>query len=307
MRKKTIMATGMIAAAGGSILTSLPASAHVHGDGWGWGRGSSAHSGTSFFHHHRNRNWNANENEHFNHIRFNANSRNNVINVARQEGQGPTGPTGATGPTGPTGATGPTGPTGATGATGATGPTGPTGPTGATGAAGATGATGPTGPTGPTGATGATGPTGPAGGQCIDTSAIAQAGPKNIGLVRTGQAFGASETNPGVGQVAFAQIPGLVGQSVDCISLVTVSNSAVQGTFVTARTTDGRILEADCPTMGFPTGCVNFVQIGTAPAGMTAEQLRAFAAKRHGGQTPAGPSDTAGSSSPSAARRSLLW
>jgi hypothetical protein len=116
MHKTTIVAAGMLAAAGGSVITSLPASAHVSTrDGWGPGGGS--HSRTSSFHRHHNRNWNANENRHFNSIRVPIRDRNNVINVARGAAQGPTGPTG------PAGATGATGPTGATGATGPTGPT----------------------------------------------------------------------------------------------------------------------------------------------------------------------------------------
>ncbi|MGI5229489.1 hypothetical protein [Actinoallomurus sp. CA-142502] len=110
-----------------------------------------------------------------------------------------------------------------------------------------------------------------------------------------------------MGPVAFTQIPGLVGQPVSCISLVTVSNSAVQGTFVTARTTDGRILEADCPTMGFPTGCVNFTQIGVAPAFMRADQLRALAAQRHQpAESPVGPGEAAEGSGPEI-RQSQLW
>src|SRR4051794_21439065 len=106
MHKKTMVATGMLAAAGSGLITGVPASAHVfHGDGWGPGWGS--HSRTSSFHRHHNRNWNANETENLHHIRVPI--RNTLTNIVRNRGIGATGATGATGPTGPTGATGATG------------------------------------------------------------------------------------------------------------------------------------------------------------------------------------------------------
>lgn len=218
MRKRTIMATGVLAAAGGGLLTSLPASAHVPGrDGWG----PSSHSRSAFFHHHRNRNWNGNENESFNHIRLRIHNRNNNIAVARSRAvQGATGPTGPTGPTGGTGATGPTGPTG-------------------------TGATGPTGPTGPTGATGATGAAGP----CIAAeTAPGESNRKWVAVTRNGQVQIALVDTSGQTPTVrpFLPIADIFTVTPACVALSNTGNRLQ----VTVLGTNGAVQETECPITG---------------------------------------------------------
>ena len=80
MPNKTIVATGVLAVAGGSIITGVSASAQVPTRDGGGG----SHSRSAFFNHHRN--WNGNENSAFNHVRLRLHNRNNNIAVARTPG-----------------------------------------------------------------------------------------------------------------------------------------------------------------------------------------------------------------------------
>jgi hypothetical protein len=80
MPNKTIVATGVLAVAGGSIITGVSASAQVPTRDGGGG----SHSRNAFFNHHRN--WNGNENSAFNHVRLRLHNRNNNIAVARTPG-----------------------------------------------------------------------------------------------------------------------------------------------------------------------------------------------------------------------------
>lgn len=79
LKKPSIAAGVLIAAAAGAIGTSLPAFSQAPS----WGGGCCSSSRSSFFHHNKNRNWNGTENESYNHIRLRIHNRNNNIAVAR--------------------------------------------------------------------------------------------------------------------------------------------------------------------------------------------------------------------------------
>jgi hypothetical protein len=81
MPRKTILATGLLAAVGGGFLVCVSASAQVPtSDGY---RDSGTHTRTSYSrYNHRNRNAIANSSEGFNRIRLPINSTNNLAPVA---------------------------------------------------------------------------------------------------------------------------------------------------------------------------------------------------------------------------------
>jgi hypothetical protein len=85
MLKKTVATTGFVAAIGGGIITSIPASAQVPGDDHTY-RNSSRHSRSDAFrHYHRNRNFNSNTTDEINRIRLPFNSTNTLtptVNVS---------------------------------------------------------------------------------------------------------------------------------------------------------------------------------------------------------------------------------
>jgi hypothetical protein len=86
MLKKTIAATGIFAAIGGGIITSIPASAQVPAKDGHTYRDSSSHSRrTTFRQYHRNRNSNWNAEDAINRIRLPLNSTNTLtptVNVS---------------------------------------------------------------------------------------------------------------------------------------------------------------------------------------------------------------------------------
>jgi hypothetical protein len=86
MLKRTIVATGILVAVGGGIITSVPASAQAPNKDDRTYRDSSSHSRrTAFRHYHRNRNSNYNEEDAINRIRLPFNSTNTLtptVNVS---------------------------------------------------------------------------------------------------------------------------------------------------------------------------------------------------------------------------------
>jgi len=83
MPRKTILATGLLAAVGGGFLICVPASAQVPASDGYSNRDSSTHSRTSASrYYHRNRNAIANTSEGFNRIRLPINSNNSLNPVA---------------------------------------------------------------------------------------------------------------------------------------------------------------------------------------------------------------------------------
>jgi hypothetical protein len=85
MPKKTIVAVGMLAAVGGGMITSIPASAQKPArDGVHDVHDSSRRSrASSFRHYHRTRNFNTNGSESFDRIRIPVNIRETPVVVAR--------------------------------------------------------------------------------------------------------------------------------------------------------------------------------------------------------------------------------
>jgi hypothetical protein len=73
----------------------------------------------------------------------------------------------------------------------------------------------------------------------------------------------------------------LDGLRIDCAS-VAVRNNGPNGTFVTVRTSTGRVLEAACATRTFPTQCDAFVPLGRVPmsTSVSPTTLRQFAASQ---------------------------
>jgi hypothetical protein len=86
MLKKTIVATGIVAAVGGGLMAGVPASAQVPTKDDRTYRDSSSHSRrTAFRHYHRNRNSNWNAEDAINRIRLPFNSTNTLtptVNVS---------------------------------------------------------------------------------------------------------------------------------------------------------------------------------------------------------------------------------
>jgi hypothetical protein len=251
MRTKTIVATGMIAAAGGGIIAGVPASAQTPTREC-WGGGGCAHSSSAFFHHHRNRNWNGSENQNLNHIRLRIHNRNNNIAVARSRRPAVEAVQGPTGPTGPTGA-------------GATGPTGPTGPTGATG---------------PTGGTGA--------GVCIAAeNAPGESNRKWVAVTRNGQVLiGQVRTTGGVRTIVpFAPVTVFGDKVPACVALSNFGNNLQ----VTVIGTNGVVEESECEITGTTPATQPPASCGapiTIP--FTTTLAQSFAESRQAGAAPDG-------------------
>jgi hypothetical protein len=79
MLKKTILATGLFAVAGGAVLIGLPAFAQAPAHDGHTIRDDSTRTRNSYaYHHHRNRNWNATSSEGINRIRLPITQTNTV-------------------------------------------------------------------------------------------------------------------------------------------------------------------------------------------------------------------------------------